>query len=203
MDHVRKGNYRMEMRRICTRAMVLAFMLALSASVRAQQLAVKTNLLYAATTTPNLGLELRLSNKWTAGISAGFNPFTFSENKKLKHFLVSPEARYWLCDAFSGHFIGMNAVYSHYNVGNIDFPFGLYSSVKDERRQGDMAAIGASWGYSWILSPRWSVEVEAGADVGYTWYKAYGCAHCASFVGKDNKLFVMPRLGVNIVFNIM
>ena len=30
-----------------------------------------------------------------------------------------PEARYWLCAPFSGHFIGANLMYSHYNAGGI------------------------------------------------------------------------------------
>ena len=35
-------------------------------------------------------------------------------------------------------FWGLHAVYSHYNVSNVSFPFGIYSGVKDRRLQGDI-----------------------------------------------------------------
>ena len=50
-------------------------------SLSAQDMAVKTNLLYDATTTFNLGAEFRLAPKWTLDLSANYNPFTFSDNK--------------------------------------------------------------------------------------------------------------------------
>lgn len=170
--------------------------------VRAQELAVKTNLFYAATTTPNLGLESRLSNQWTLGLDVGLNPFSYSENKKLKHLLVSPQARYWFGESFVDHFVGFNLAYIHYNVGNIDFPLGLYSGVKNERRQGDAVAIGASWGHSWIFSPHWGVEVEAGLDLGYMWYKGYDPPRCGTYRGKGDGLLLMPRIALNIVYHV-
>lgn len=170
----------------------------------AQYVAVKNNLLYDVTATPNLGLELRMSPKWTAGVNFGFNPFSFSNDRKWKHLLVAPEARYWFCDVFAGHFLGFNAFYSHYNVGHahFPFPFGLYPSVRQLRKQGDAYAAGLFYGYSWILSPRWSLEAEAGVDVGYTHYKEYECAHCGAYLGKKDKVFATPKLGINIVYNI-
>ena len=168
---------------------------------KAQHLAIKTNTLYAATTTPNLGLEARLAEQWTAGVNIGLNPFSFSDNKKLKHFLIMPQARYWLDESFFGHFIGFNAAYMHYNVSNIDFPLGLYPGVDNERRQGDAIAAGASWGHTWLLSPRWSIEVEAGIDLGYTWFKAYDYQRCGTLRGKDNELFLMPRLALNFCYH--
>ena len=41
-------------------------------------LAVKSNLLYDATTTMNLGIEFGLAPKWTLDISGNYNPWTFS-----------------------------------------------------------------------------------------------------------------------------
>ena len=169
-------------------------------SAKAQNIAVKNNILYDASTTPNFGVELRLSNKWTAGINVALNPWTFSDNKKLKHLLVAPQLRYWLCESFSGHYFGANIAYVHYNVSDIKFPFGLYGGVDGERRQGDLAAIGASYGYSWILSPHWSLEAEAGLDLGYTWYDRYNSPKCGTYRGSDNKFLVLPKLALNIVY---
>ena len=76
----------------------------------AQETAVKTNLLYDATTTMNLGVEFGLSPKWTLDVSGNYNPWTFSKNKKWKHWLVQPEARYWFCNKMMGSFIGFHAL---------------------------------------------------------------------------------------------
>jgi hypothetical protein len=77
----------------------------LTTGVTAQELAVKTNLLYDATTTGNIGVEAGLSKKWTLDVSGNLNPWTFSNNKKIKHWMVQPEARYWLCEKFNGQFL--------------------------------------------------------------------------------------------------
>ncbi|WP_352423154.1 DUF3575 domain-containing protein, partial [Proteiniphilum sp.] len=42
----------------------------------AQKVAIKNNLLYDATATPNLALEMALSRKMTLELGAGVNPFT-------------------------------------------------------------------------------------------------------------------------------
>ena len=188
--------------RICFWMLIL-FSCVLS-QVSAQKVAIKNNFLYDAALTPNLGVEVFLSPRWTAGLNVGYLPWPSNDRheRKWKHFLFAPEARYWLCSAFSRDFIGVNAVYSHYNVGNVHFPFGLYPSVRTHRRQGDLVAVGAFYGYSWILSPHWSIEAEGGLDVGYTWFKNYDCAHCGTYYGRDRKPFVMPKIGLNIVYNI-
>lgn len=71
---------------------LLLWMLFVSISLSAQDWAVKTNLLYDATATINLGVEKGLSSKWSIDLSANFNGWTFSDNKKWKHWLVQPTA---------------------------------------------------------------------------------------------------------------
>ena len=93
-----------------------------------------------------------------------------------------------------------NVLYSHYNVGGIKFPFGLYGGVKDRRLQGDLMALGAKYGYGWMLSRSWAVEAEAGVAVGYAWFKEYDCPHCGSYLGKDDRIFLLPQLGINVVY---
>lgn len=171
--------------------------------VSAQSIALKTNALYWATTTPNVGFEARVSPKWTLGLSAGYNPFTFSENAKLKHVLIEPEARYWLCSTYAGHFVGVNALYSHYNAGNIDVLFGIFPELDDHRFQGDIGAVGVLYGYSWMLGRRWSLEAAIGIGVGVTHYKKYMCEVCGSQVDEDTRWLFMPtKLSVSAVYYI-
>ena len=57
----------------------------LSVESKAQKVAVKSNLLYDATTTMNLGLEVALARKWTLDIPVNYNPWKF-DDARLKHW---------------------------------------------------------------------------------------------------------------------
>lgn len=56
--------------------LILALVLLIFVSLAnyAQNMGVKSNLLYWATTTPNLGVETALGKKHTAQVFFGFNP---------------------------------------------------------------------------------------------------------------------------------
>ena len=98
---------------------VLFSCLFLGVGARCQKVAVKSNLLYDATATINLGIEFCLAPKWTFDVSGNYNGWTFSGDRKWKHCLVQPEARYWFCDRFSGHFLGGHLLGGKYNVGKL------------------------------------------------------------------------------------
>lgn len=65
-----------------------------------------------------------------------YNPFPLgkngygSNNRKMKHWLIQSELRYWLCERFNGHFFGGHLFYGQYNVSNI-----RYWGLGDFRRQ--------------------------------------------------------------------
>jgi len=170
----------------------------------AQQVTISNNLLYDATLTPNLRIGVRLSPHWSLGLTGGYRPWPTDDqtSRKWKHLLVSPDMRYWTDSVDVHHFFGFNLIYSHYNVAEVKFPFGLWKSVRDERRQGDLFAIGAYYGYSWPLGRFWNLETHIGAALGYTRFERYKCGHCGTKIGNDKKLFVLPQAGVSIVYNI-
>ena len=122
----------------------------------AQKVALKTNLLYDATSTMNLGFEFGLSPKWTLDVSGNYNPWTFSKNKKWQHWLVQPEARYWFCNKMMGSFIGFHALGGSHNIGNVDLDFKFlgtdFSKLKDYRYEGWFVGAGVAYGYTG-LSP--------------------------------------------------
>ena len=169
----------------------------------AQQVTISNNLLYDAWLTPNLRVGARLSSHWSAGLTAGYRPWPSSDEatRKYRHFLLSPEVRYWTDSVNVHHFFGTNLIYSHYNVGGITFPFGLYKSVRDERRQGDLIALGLFYGYSWPLGRHWNIEAVIGAAVGYTQFDKFPCEHCAQKLSGEKKMFAMPQAALNIVYN--
>ena len=81
---------------------MLAILLASVNSSLAQKWAVKSNLLYDATATINLGVEAALGPRVTLDISGNYNPWEFGD-ARWKHWLIQPEVRYWLCERFNRH----------------------------------------------------------------------------------------------------
>ena len=112
---------------------MLAILLASVNSSLAQKWAVKSNLLYDATATINLGVEAALGPRVTLDISGNYNPWEFGD-ARWKHWLIQPEVRYWLCERFNGHFFGLHAHYAEYNAGGINFNAGLgYARLWDRK----------------------------------------------------------------------
>ena len=172
-------------------------------SVPQGRIALRTNLLYDATLSPNLGVEVRVDSAWTVGLLAGINAWDVdkAKNRKWRHMLFSLRARKFLNDSvFHKGYIEADVIYSHFNVGNVKCPLGLYKSVRDRRLQGDLVALGGKYGYSWILARNWRIEAEAGVAVGYAWFKEYDCPHCGTFLGNDCRIFLLPQLGINVVY---
>lgn len=62
---------------------------------KAQKVALKSNLLYDATTTMNLGLEFGLARKWTLDVPVNYNPWKPDNGRRLRHWGIQPEVRYW------------------------------------------------------------------------------------------------------------
>mgnify|MGYP000846027008 FL=1 len=166
----------------------LAFLISVIfySTVQGQEIAIKTNLAYWATTTPNLGLELGLSKKSTLEIGGGLNVFSYSNNKSFKHWLVQPEYRWWFCEAFNGHFLGIHAHAAQFNVGGWDIPIGRLDVFKDKRYEGYLYGGGISYGYQWVLSPRWNFEFNIGAGYARIHYDEYPCKDCGTKLDEGN-----------------
>ena len=171
----------------------------------AQNVAVKSNLLYDATATINLGVEIGLAEKWTFDLSGNYNPFQFSDNKKWKHLMAQPEVRYWTCRKFGGHFFAAHLLGGIYNVGNVDFvPDFLgtpFSKLKDHRFEGWFAGAGIGYGYAWMLGKHWNLEAEIGVGVAYTEYDKFECPKCGDKLGTGDHLYFGPtKAAINLVY---
>ena len=182
----------------------------LSQVAAGQEVSIRNNLAYDATGTLNAAVEVQVGPHVSVGVNGGFKSwprFLFWESNNTentshwRHFLVAPEFRYYFSEVFKGAFIGADALYSHFNVGDVKFPFGLYPEARDYRFQGDLFGGGLSVGYAWRLGPHWRIEAEAGVDVGYVAADKYQCARCGSQVGRKEGAVVIPKLGVNFAYN--
>lgn len=144
----------------------------------AQRVAVKTNLLYDATTTPNLGIEIGIGRKNTAQLFYGLNPWKFSDTKQMRHWLLMPEYRWWTCQKFNGHFFGVHAMGGQFNVAGIKAPLGLFSWLEGHRYEGWFAGGGLTYGYQFILSRHLNFEASVGIGYDYIKYKRFECGTC-------------------------
>lgn len=178
------------MRKILIIALILIASWVPRQMVLAQKVAVKTNLAHwAVGVSPNLALEFALGQKMTLEIGGGLNRWVFSENKKVKHWLVQPELRYWFCESFNGHFIGLHGHGGEFNVGNFDIPIGRLDVFDDKRYEGYFYGGGLSYGYQWVLSKRWSLEMGLGAGYAHIDYDKFdGPNYCGEKLdeGKEN-----------------
>lgn len=166
-------------------SLLTILVLCLSFGARAQKFAIKSDVLQWATTTPNISGEVALAPRLTFVLAGANNPWTFSDNKKLKHWKLESEFKYWLWEAFNGHFFSVGGQYSQYNAGGIKLPFGLLSGLGEFRYQGDMYGVGFSYGYQWMIAPRWGLEAQIGFGYQKYSYSQYECRTCGSPVGAD------------------
>lgn len=173
--------------------------------VKAQDIAVKTNILYDATATINAGLEFGLAPKWTLDISGNLNAWSRDNHTKWKHWMIQPEARYWFCDRFSRHFIGAHLIGGAFNFGNINNNISFlgtdFSVLTDKRYQGYAYGGGVAYGFAFVLSRHLNLELEAGFGYMYLDYETYECDGCGRKIGDGVHHYVGPtKAAINLVY---
>lgn len=163
-------------------------------NLRGQSIAIKSNLLYDLTSSLNIGGEIRCDGTHTFSLSVNYNPWNFKGNKKIKHFLIQPEYRKWLSgEVFMGSFIGFQTHYAMFNFGGI--------LPADNRYQGNLLGCGITYGYQWIMSPKWNLET--GVSLGYARlnYKNYEQPAGAPLIKKSHYNYWGPtQIGVSLVY---
>ena len=192
----------------CALRMLLlsALLTMLASSVHAQDFAIKTNLLYDATATVNLGFEAGIAPKWTLDVSANLNAWDMSHNRKWKHWLLQPELRRWTCNRFIGHFFAVHALGGQFNFGNLDNDINLLGSdlskLSDNRYEGWYIGAGVAYGYAWVLGRHWNLEAEIGVGYIYSHFDRYEAPVCGALLESDlDHHYVGPtKLALNIVY---
>lgn len=158
--------------------------------LKAQDVALKTNTLYWLGTTPNLGIEFATSRKVTLELTGSYNPWTFSNERKTRFWFAQPAARYWFCEKFEGHFMGVHA-----HGGQFFAQFG--GDIYD----GWLVGGGLSYGYDWILSPHWNIEAEIGLGYAHLKYKQSPEGPCLKCRGHRSKNYAGPtKAAVSFIY---
>ena len=196
------------------RTRIHILLLALAATLtlensNAQDFSVRTNLLWDAVSEPNLGVEFPVGEHWSVGGNAGLKAWPrwlawdwdSNNSTHWRNFAVVPEVRYYLNEVYRGVFAGIDAIYTHFNVGDVQTPFHMYPEVEDYRLQGSYWAGGLFAGYAWWPWQHWRFELEAGAAIGLAAYDRYDCPHCGTKLSEDRKVGIVPKLALNVAYN--
>ena len=168
--------------------LLIYLLLSLSARLRAESVAVGTNMLYWLSATPNAGVEWAASDRFSLALSFGYNAFNFPDrtnsagnpaNPKLHHWSVMPEGRLWLRHTFEGSYFGLHLLGGQFNAGGLPFP----RFFRNHRYEGYALGAGLSYGYVWRLGRDWRI----GASAGLGWirldYDKYNCGSCGTRLG--------------------
>ncbi|MDR0430874.1 MAG: DUF3575 domain-containing protein [Tannerellaceae bacterium] len=165
-------------------------------SAKGQNIGIKSNLLYDVTSTFNIGMEVGFAPKWTLELPVNYNPWSFPKNRKLKHWGVQPEARYWFCERFIGHFIGLHGIVGGYNVGGLKM-FG----IDEHRYDGNLYGGGVSYGYQWLFNKRWSMEATVGVGYVFLDHAKFPCGTCEAKIGDFTKSWFGPtKAGISLIY---
>lgn len=161
--------------------------------------AIKTNLLIWGTTTPNMAAEFALARKWTLDAHVAFNPFNWQTGSVHRFWYAQPEVRYWFCQRFEKHFVGLHGIYGQFNIGDLKLP--LINTFEKHRYKGWGVGAGISYGYHLPINKRWSWEFSVGAGYVYLTYDKFRCYDCDEFVGKKARHYLGPtKAAVSLIF---
>lgn len=167
----------------------LFFIIGSVTDARAQLVSIKTNLADWMMVSPGLGAEFTLSKHLSIDLSATGTPFKIKDDMYFRHFRLQPELKYWLTSPLAKHYIGATAFYSIYDVGH-----------KKRGYFGDSYALGLTYGYNWILSRRWNLEIGAGLGVIRYRMARYtpGTAH--SEPNEEGWKIAPVKVGINLIY---
>ena len=177
-----------------------------TANTDAQEVAIKSNIAYDATASVNLGMEFALTQQWTFEVSGNLNAWNMPNDMKWKHWFAQPEFRYWFCEKYSGHFLGIHSHSGQFNVGgipnNLNFLGTDFSRLSDSRFQGWFVGGGIAYGYAFILGKHFNLELELGIGYSYTRYDRFECVGCGRKVEENMEHhYVGPtKAAVNLVY---
>lgn len=137
----------------------LLLLLAFPQQGRAQRLAVKSNVLYLAALTPDLGVEVITGERTSVALSVFGHYKPYGLNSKL--LVIQPEFRYW----FNGRpltreYVGISAFAATY-----DMSLPTKGDTMPNIFKGDGIAIGLSGGHVFNMGKRWNFELSAGTGI--------------------------------------
>ena len=145
------------------RLLTVLFLAVTAVAASAQRVGIKTNALYWATATANLGLEFRLNRHLTLNLEGGYHKLYFVNRIDTRAEFADAEMRYWFsARPQAGHFVGLMGVGGNYDL-----------TLSHKCHVGDAIGFGPTYGYSFVLGRHWSLETTVGVGAVYQREKHY------------------------------
>ncbi len=171
------------------RGALVALLACCTLCATAQRVALKTNALYWAAASPNLGLELRVNRHITFNMEGTFNRLKAGKYDTRAE-VFTPEMRYWLsARPQAGHFFGLMALGANYNL-----------LLNGHRYNGDAFGGGLTYGYSFVLGRHWSLETTVGGGGLYRREKNYKEATEEAPTEPNHKKWQLAPLKAGVTF---
>ncbi|GHU79450.1 hypothetical protein FACS1894145_3630 [Bacteroidia bacterium] len=163
-------------------------------------LQIRTNLLYWAVATPNLGVEWKPSGNLGILVNGAFSHWIWSgEGKHHRTWLVQPEVRYYFPKHSISQRYGMFYAGIEGHAAEFNFKFG------DTGYQGDAVGGGITGGYKLRISKVFDLDFSLG--LGYTQLK-YDTYYRSRDVmvlkegGLKKNVFAPTQAGVSLIFKL-
>lgn len=158
--------------------------------------ALKTNALFVAALTANLGVEVELFPRWSLDVPVWYSPYDITPTRRLRLLATQPELRWWLRAVAEGHFFGLHTHVVGFNV-----------SINDRGRYQDpnhaLWGMGLSYGYAFSLgkAERWGVELTVGAGFAEYSYDSYrNWENGPLFDSGSGHYWGITRAGINLSY---
>ncbi len=131
------------------------------------QTSLKFNTVSALVGVPNIGLETKLSKKFTFQVDGTASLWKSINNAPFKLFILIPEVRYYPKESNKGFFVGTH-------IGGASYEFQKWNYINtDYYQKGYSVLYGITLGYQFEVSSKLNLEIFAGGGYNQGFYKGY------------------------------
>lgn len=120
-----------------------------------RKIMAKTNLIPWAATVMNVAGEMAVSERVSLNLPIWWCPWFISDRHAMRVLAFQPECRWWIKEAFRGHFIGPHVSVAWFNLRHGDYRY------QDNGRP--LLGGGITYGYMLNIGHSWRLEFSVGA----------------------------------------
>lgn len=156
---------------------------------------LKTNLAAWAGTMLNVAADLQVGPHFSLELPLLWCPWYVTDRHAVRTFTLQPEARYWLSKPGTGHFIGLHAHISWFNV--------KWNGNRYQDPDRPLLGGGISYGYLLPLGSRWGAEFTLGAGYANLKYDTYyNIDNGGRFDTQTRNYWGITRVGISLVYRL-
>ena len=155
--------------------------------------AVKTNFAAWAGTIMNLAADVQVSEHISVELPVLWCPWYVSDKHAAKTFTIQPEGRWWLARPGKGHFFGIHAHVSWFNV--------KWNRDRYQDTGRPLLGAGISYGYLLPFNQHWAGEFTLGAGYANMKYDTYyNIDNGARIDTRTKNYWGITRVGISVVY---